>query len=372
MIEATGEAQVHAWRVGELPPSERLGRRIWSIPVPIPVSSLRYVLVYLLETRGGVVLVDAGWDTPAAWAALRAGITGAGHQVPDVRGVLVTHVHPDHHGLAGRVREASGAWVALHPAEAATLPGGDVGVEEWVAREAGWLRRCGVPEENVGGLGASPDDYFLLARMVRPDLLLEHGDPVPVAGWRLRALWTPGHTAGHLCFVDETARLLLSGDHILPRITPNVSAEPDGPPNPLGDFLGSLEALQDLQVDEVLPAHEYRFRGLGGRVDQLRRHHAARLREVRDVVIAQSGLPAWEIAQRLSWSRAWQDIHGYAQRAALGETLAHLSLLAHRGMVNSRGTMPGRWYPAPHRGPRSPSASLAGYQVQVEGGCSEP
>ena len=74
---------------------------LWSIPVPLPDSPLRYVLVYVLELDDGVALVDAGWDTPDAWAALNDGLAAAGGTVADVRAVVVTHIHPDHYGLAG-------------------------------------------------------------------------------------------------------------------------------------------------------------------------------------------------------------------------------------------------------------------------------
>ena len=105
-----------------MPPVEQVRPGLWSIPVPIPDNPLRYVLVYAFELDGGgVAMVDAGWNTEDAWAALSDGLAAAGGSVSDVRAVLVTHIHPDHYGLAGRVREASGAWIGLHPADAAML-----------------------------------------------------------------------------------------------------------------------------------------------------------------------------------------------------------------------------------------------------------
>src|SRR5205814_3942465 len=94
-----------------LPPVEKVRPGLWSVPVPLPNNSLRYVLVYVFETDRGPYLVDAGWNTDDAYAALDAGLGHIGSSISDVQGVLVTHIHPDHYGLAGRVREASGAWV---------------------------------------------------------------------------------------------------------------------------------------------------------------------------------------------------------------------------------------------------------------------
>jgi len=101
-----------------LPPVERVRPGLWSVPVPLPMSSLRYVFVYVFETDRGPYIVDTGWNTDDAFAALSAGLKQVGSSIADVAGVLVTHIHPDHYGLAGRVREESGAWVGLHPADA--------------------------------------------------------------------------------------------------------------------------------------------------------------------------------------------------------------------------------------------------------------
>src|SRR5580693_2455577 len=101
-----------------LPPVERVRPGLWSVPVPIPSSSLRYVFVYVFETDGGPYIVDAGWNTDEAFSALSVGLEQVGTSIRAVQGILVTHIHPDHYGLAGRVREASGGWISLHPADA--------------------------------------------------------------------------------------------------------------------------------------------------------------------------------------------------------------------------------------------------------------
>ncbi len=110
MVVVTGTRQKVAWDEKVLPPVEQVRPGLWSIPVPIPNNPLRYVLVYGFELDGGgVALVDAGWNTDAAWQALSDGLAMAGGSIGDVQAVLVTHIHPDHYGLAGRVREASGS-----------------------------------------------------------------------------------------------------------------------------------------------------------------------------------------------------------------------------------------------------------------------
>src|SRR5690349_4138971 len=103
-----------------VPPVEEVRPGIWSVPVPMR-GPLAYVYVYALEGPDGIHLVDAGCDSDDAFTALEAGLRSFGASVADVRGALFTHAHIDHYGLAQRVREVSGAWLAMHEREAATL-----------------------------------------------------------------------------------------------------------------------------------------------------------------------------------------------------------------------------------------------------------
>jgi len=342
-IDISGTLQKQAWEDDVLPPVENLGRGLWSVPVPMPQSSLRYVLVYLLEQPSGVTLIDAGWDTEEAWTALNAGLGKAGYEITDVRSVLVTHIHPDHYGLAGRVREASGAWIALHPADAAILPQRYMQMDGLLTTMRTHLLECGVPLEAMDSMRGASMPVRGYVNAVLPDVLLENGDRPEVPGWELTAVWTPGHSPGHLCFYDAERRLLMSGDHVLPRITPNISVHPQQTSNPLADFLDALDRVSGLEVEEVLPAHEYRFRNLARRIVQLREHHERRLSEVTAVLASQPGATAWEITIQLTWSRPWSEIQFWMQRAALGETLAHLIVLESRGVIRRTREIPQRW-----------------------------
>lgn len=345
-MDVTGTAQRQAWSDGVLPPVERVRPGLWSIPVPIPINPLRYVLVYALELAGGVALVDAGWDTPEAWQALTDGLGVAGYKVEDVRAVLVTHIHPDHYGLAGRVRERSGAWVALHPSDARLLGDRYREVDDLRDTVRTQLEEHGAPADEADELSGSSMNVRPFVDLSDPDVSLNDGEVLPLSGWQLTVVWTPGHSPGHVCFHDPRRRLLLSGDHVLPRISPNITVHAQQRPNPLGEFLDALQRVRGLPVDEVLPAHEYRFSGLADRVDQLAAHHDERLDELAALVAGSPGQTGWQLAQQLSWSRPWEEIRGHVRRIALGETLAHLVMLAVRGRVTENGREPRCWYPA--------------------------
>jgi glyoxylase-like metal-dependent hydrolase (beta-lactamase superfamily II) len=149
---------------------------------------------------------------------------------------------------------------------------------------------------------------------------------------------TPGHTPGHLCFAEERTGLFFAGDHVLPRISPNISTTSWGTADPLGDYLGSLASVGDVaEPTEVLPAHEWRFRGLRSRTDELAAHHEHRLAELLDAIRTHPGSTPWDLAGHLTWSRPWEQYERGMRIFAVTETDAHVRLLAARGLITSSG-----------------------------------
>jgi len=326
----------------DLPPVERLRPGLWSIPVPLPSIGLRHVFVYLFETDAGGYIVDAGWDTEEAFDALCAGLAIAGYRVGDLRGVLATHMHHDHYGLAKRIRDESGAWVALHPADVNLLRRFSGETTDLRAGMVRMLERAGTPAQEIAAMtGALPPTGQLPAPAL-PDVLIEDGDRPDIPGWDLRAIWTPGHSPGHLCFWEPANQLLLSGDHVLPRITPNIPFSADEGADPLGDYLASLDKVGAYPAQEALPAHEYRIASLPARLAELRAHHDQRFGEVLAAIRA-GVTTAWDIAERMTWSRPWHEVEGFMKRAALAEGFAHLRALERRGMVRERAGDPPAW-----------------------------
>jgi glyoxylase-like metal-dependent hydrolase (beta-lactamase superfamily II) len=341
-----GAVQREAWRDRLLPPVEQVRPGLWSIPVPWPGSPLRYTLAYLLDFRGGVALVDTGWPTGPGWAALADGVRRAGHDVTEIRHVLVTHAHADHLGMAGQVREVSGALVGMHQAEAATLarPAGPA----WRSRLGEWLRSRGAPPDQAAEiLDVLAGAVQRHARLAKPDFEIEHDSRPLGAGTAIRAVWTPGYTPGHLCFYDEQQDLLLTGDHVLPRITSHIGLPPGAEGDPLGDYQASLRALARYRPAEVLPAHEYRFADLSARIDALLRHHRTRLAEIEHAVACDPGLSTWAVAEALTWSRGWEGTRGGARQNAVSETWAHLVHLRGRQRIVDQGRGLDSWVPGP-------------------------
>jgi glyoxylase-like metal-dependent hydrolase (beta-lactamase superfamily II) len=333
-MRVTGSAQREAWLARAMPSVEEVRPGLWSVPVPIPFSPLRYTLSYLVASGPGVIVVDPGWDSDDGWQALTGGLGAAGATTADVTGIVATHVHPDHHGLSARLRAACGAWIAMHPAERDSLPVRVWDTAKSPARDLRWLLACGAPAGIAAELSGNGPVMEMLLAMPEPDVLLEDGDLVPGPDRRLRAVWTPGHTPGHLCLHEETEDVLLTGDHVLPRITPNIAqvAHTDDPP--LAAYLKSLDQVAAYDSAEALPAHEYRFHGLADRVRILRAHHDHRCQEILGVLDRLGPSTVWQVTERLSWSRGWPSVKGFMRRAAIGETAAHLEYLLERAQVS--------------------------------------
>ncbi|NUW45190.1 MBL fold metallo-hydrolase [Nonomuraea rhodomycinica] len=310
-----------------------LGGGVWSVPVPIPGNPLGYTLVYAIESPQGPVLIDAGWNHPDAWEALSGGLATLGMDVASVRGVVVTHFHPDHAGLAGRVREESGGWIAMHEADAALVTlihGLDEGEHE--AFQTDMLKRA----------GADPGDVRVVAAErplppARPDRELADGDLVDLPGRKLRAVHTPGHTPGHICLHLEDADRLFTGDHVLPDITPHIGIYPydRDDVDPLGDFLASLDRVGELGPLDALPAHEWMFPDVAARAVEIRHHHEDKLDRLAALLAERAEpLTLWEVAAMMTWNRPWADLGPMLRGMAAGEAAAHLRTLEVRGAVS--------------------------------------
>lgn len=222
-----------AGATGDTPHVTDHGGGVWAIKVPIPDNPLGHTLVHVLDTDRGPVLVDTGWDDPASWDTLVAGLAALGTAVTDIHGVVITHHHPDHHGLSGQVREASGAWIAMHAADTEVVVrtrSSEPGI--WFDYMSAKLAAAGAPEEHIAPLRAARASGRMRTlpglRAAVPDREIVPAELLPLAGRRLRAIWTPGHTPGHVCLhleEEHPARLpgngrLFSGDHLLPGISP--------------------------------------------------------------------------------------------------------------------------------------------------------
>jgi glyoxylase-like metal-dependent hydrolase (beta-lactamase superfamily II) len=337
----------------------QMEERIWRIPLPLPFA-LRSVNVYLIgDETGHWTLIDAGLGLARDEAALRAGLAQAGVPMEALSAIVLTHAHPDHIGLSGLLREASGAPVYMLAGEDermyrvwGELSGPALRAIVGMFAEHGLTLDASAADPRITAVAGSGDGQAkqqgqdhqrheeTTRAIARPQgFSLPPADTVQTVGdgetltlgrWSYQAIWTPGHSDYHLCLLRSDG-FFIAGDHILPAITPNIGLFPNSRPDPLGDYYDSLQRVRDLPARIVAPGHGLPFAGLAERVDALREHHIERSAAIRALVeAAPAGQTANDIASALFGERL-RTVDD--RRFALAETLAHLEHLRLRDQV---------------------------------------
>lgn len=311
------------------------------LQLPIDMPGLGHVNTYVLLDDKGAAIVDPGLPLRPSYTALLRRLADAGVRPRDVHTVLVTHSHPDHYGGAGRLAEETGATVATHAAfrlwwapdpcdhDVDEVDADDLAAAFGMARDhTPWggpgfrfsrRRRLAMRAARLG---------FSRFKPPRPRRRLRHDERLTLAGRAWQAVHTPGHTLDHLCLYDPESGTLLSGDHVLPTITPHISGQGTGR-DPLKGFLASLDRVAALpNVTAVLPAHGHPFVDLERRVEDIKRHHDQRLDRLRAALADAGDTPCTveELSHALFRPAHW----GYM---AESETYAHLEHLRLAGDV---------------------------------------
>jgi glyoxylase-like metal-dependent hydrolase (beta-lactamase superfamily II) len=306
------------------------------LKVPIPDNPLEYLNCYLVQGKDGWLMVDTGWYTPEAFDSLKAGLASLRISLGDITTIVLTHVHPDHFGLAGRIKQASpGIVLMAHRWESDLIESRYIKFDVLSDRMSYMLKRHGVPAADLPVLSSASMPALQFVTVTFPDHTLYGGEVISTGAYDLEIIWTPGHSPGHICLYEPENKFLFAGDHVLPSISPNVSYHVQSGDNPLGDYMSSLHKLESLPVSLVLPAHEDVFADLRGRIQQIVTHHNRRKEQVLKAMAGNSQ-DAYTIASRLSWNvpgLTWEQFPPMHKRIAVTETIAHLEMLRWEGRV---------------------------------------
>ena len=297
--------------------------------LPIAFTGLGHVNCYALEDDRGFAVVDPGLPGQASWDGLIDRLGRAEIPLARIHTVVITHSHPDHFGGAARLRAETGADILTHasfqlwwergegfddrPSDALDDP------EAW-SRPTPWGTHFQPPTD--GAMSAMRDEMRATDHTPRPTRRVDDAEVVVLARREWVSMHTPGHTPDHLCLFDPEHGVVLSGDHVLPTITPHIGAMDGVAVDPLAEFFRALDrmaALPDVSVS--LPAHGHPFHDLAGRANDIKEHHVGRLTRLRDASL-ELGRPATvnEMMQHLFAERAWGSM-------AESETYAHLEHL---------------------------------------------
>jgi glyoxylase-like metal-dependent hydrolase (beta-lactamase superfamily II) len=326
-----GRTSAAAWTQ---PGADPVAPGVWRIPLPLPGDGLKAVNVYALQDGDGVTLIDGGWALDAAERELARALGTLGLGLGDIRRFLVTHAHRDHYTQAVAVRRRYGTRVLIGAGERRTIeailtPGRRAGE----AHDRLLLRHGAEPV--LARLRAADPGELGDQGFARPDAYIPGGELFAVGDRTLEAIPTPGHTRGHLVFLDRAAGLLFAGDHVLPHITPSVGFEADPRRLALAGYLGSLRLVRALPDAVLLPAHGPPGGRVHARVDALLDHHDVRLAQAA-AVLRQGSRTAYEVALELRWTsrqRRFADLDPFNQMLAVVETALHLDLLVERDVV---------------------------------------
>ncbi len=313
------------------------------VPLPLPNDGLHAVNVYLLEDLaddGGIVMIDGGWAIPEARKALEEAMAAIDRDLGDISHILVTHIHRDHYTNAVELRRLLGSRVYLGAGERPGLEMLDRLRSDEPVSSLETLRRAGAGEL-TDSIRAMDHGGFDPSVWQAPDRWLA-AETLRFGDRELRVVPTPGHTKGHVVFLDEQRGLLFSGDHVLPHITPSIGfelTEPGG--RPLADYLDSLRLMNRYADARLLPAHGPVSDSAHTRVAELLAHHDDRLAESL-AALGEDTLDAHAVARKLGWTRRavpFGELNPFNQMLAVNETAAHLDVLVlqERATVTSVG-----------------------------------
>jgi glyoxylase-like metal-dependent hydrolase (beta-lactamase superfamily II) len=312
---------------------------IYQVTLPLPFA-LRSVNCYLLLGDEGWTVIDCGLNTSQGRETWQAAFVELGFQPQEIEQIVLTHSHPDHYGLAGWLQAEAGGRppVRMSPREAELAHFVWQEEEGWTEAVSAFWRSCGIPDALVTAVVTETDRTRQLTRP-HPQTIqtIEPGTTIKLGRHYFQAIHTPGHSDGQLVFYDVREGLLLCGDHILQKITPNISLWPFGEPDPLGRYLRSLAEIAQLEVRLALPGHGPLIADLRGRIAELAAHHEQRL-EVMVTAVNGRATP-YHISQQVF---DFDKLTIHEKRFAVAETLAHLEYLAWQGRLK-KSTQPGTW-----------------------------
>jgi glyoxylase-like metal-dependent hydrolase (beta-lactamase superfamily II) len=347
--------------------AEEVAPGVLRIQLPISLPGLGHVNCYAMEDSRGVVLVDPGLPGPRTWSQLKSRLASVGLPINRVHTVVITHSHPDHFGQAAKLQKRVGAEILTHESfrtfldpTAEELDGETHTVFEGVPPTDGQALD---PDDPTSPARLTPTDTGPFARHTpwggkpyqlplrrrlqywairkaagrfmatpTPTRRVEEADVLQLGGREWVSVHTPGHTQDHLCLWDPASGIMISGDHVLPTITPHISGMSVAP-DPLADFFLSLDRMQTFDgVNTVLPAHGLEFDDLGGRAKSIKTHHHERLATLREAGDKVGRGTVEDYMKELFQPRSWGSM-------AESETYAHLEhlRLAGEATVSAEG-----------------------------------
>jgi glyoxylase-like metal-dependent hydrolase (beta-lactamase superfamily II) len=323
-------------RKRELGRGERTLPGVYRLRLPLPWPGVPHGNAWAVEHGDGFVLFDTGIDEPGSMKQLERALEMVGLELEGCRLVVCTHAHSDHYGQAATIVERTGCELWMHPNhEHMTRAASDP--EAWLEARLEVARQSGVPEAALTAYRESRKGQdFGVAGIVPPDRELVEGVEVETGLGVWRVVETPGHAPSHVCLFQPERRLLISGDHLLGRIS--LYYDYGYSPDPAGEFVTSLDAIDELDARLCLPGHGRTFTDVRAHINANRELVRERVQNAYEA-IRDAELTALEVQPH---------VHGRPldERTGnwwLSETLVYLNHLEVAGRARRVGDDPERW-----------------------------
>jgi glyoxylase-like metal-dependent hydrolase (beta-lactamase superfamily II) len=328
-------------RKRNLPRADQIVRGLWRLRLPIVGwPAVPHVNAFAIAAGNGVVLVDTGLAEPGGLGRLEQALDQAGLKLKHVRLLVCTHAHSDHYGLAAPIMEASGCELWMHPRhEHMTRAARDP--ERALERRIEVARQSGVPEQALReyqdgrkGQGTGIVKIVMPQRNLVPGVVVD----TDLGPWEVYE--TPGHAPSHVVLHQQRSGLLISGDHLLGRVS--LYYDYGWTPDPTGEFLDSLDVVDALNAGLCLAGHGRPFRDVRGHIEANRHAVAERIERVRAAIAEEKRTP-FEIVPSLLGE---QELTPMMVNWGLSETLCYLRHLERLGEVEKVDEDPERWLAA--------------------------
>ncbi len=321
---------------------------IYQVRLPLPFA-LRIVNCYLVRDKNGWCIVDTGLHVPPARVVWRETFDSLKIAPGDVTKIVLTHCHPDHFGMAGFllkwIEEASGKTPSIFvaPGEWKTAMRVFTPHPNLESTLRQYFIECGVPQDDSNPILRSLG-VLRGATKPHPETVehLQAGEKIEIGERVFQIIHTPGHSDNHLIFYDQSDQLVLCGDHVLQKITPNIGLWPASAPNPLEKYLTSLNALLKLEIRLALPGHGPIIRDWHGRIREILLHHDERLQTMKNAVDAGRRTP-FEVCEKVFET---EELTAHEIRFAIAESLSHLEYLRESGELKRRDGATMQYFPA--------------------------
>lgn len=319
-------------------------KNIYQATFPLTGNPLKSINIFVIKTDQGNMIIDTGFNNEENRKNMDDLIKELDLDLASTK-LFLTHLHSDHVGLAKYLEDKGIAEIYLSKVDGEILESGiSLSGIQWqnILKNA---KVQGLMKENLDinnhpGFKNRPKDTFTYTP-------LEPGQSLRLGEFSFEILDEAGHTPGMVGLLEKDKKILFCGDHILGKITPNITYWGDEYGDSLGIYLENIKKVKDLDIDYLFSSHRFLVDDVNKRIDELINHHKERLKDTLRIIKKLGEADTREITSQMSWdirAKGWEDFPESQKWFAVGEAAAHLKHLVKEGEIKERVGSDGVYY----------------------------